>query len=123
MLWVILFAMTSPAIAQDNVKLNVDNFKRLIADFNSCEDISLVSTKKIGTLSEIVAAEKARADNLYLQSELCEENLMIVETQADEWEVEYTQCIEDSIDCGELPWYKVDWKSFGIGVGLVLLLL
>lgn len=114
-IWVILFAMTSPSIAEDNVKLNVSSSKKLIADFNSCKDTSIVSTQKINILSAIVEAEKTRADNLYLQGELCEENLFIIETQADEWEIEYTKCVEDSIDCGELPWWKFDLKSVSLG--------
>lgn len=115
--------MTSPSIAEDNVKLNVSISKNLIADFNSCQDTSLVSIKKINILSEIVEAEKARADNLYLQNEMCEESLFIVETQADEWETEYTQCVEDSIECGELPWYTFDVKSTFTGALVTLLLI
>jgi len=113
--------MSSPATAQDNIKLNIPVAKKLIADFMACRDTSLINSNKIVILGEIVKAEKERADNLYIQSEKYEENITIVETQAEEWKQEYTKCTEDSVNCGVLPWYKIDFKSFGMGSILTLL--
>lgn len=115
--------MASPSIADDKVQLNINNSKKLIADFMACRDNSLINSNKIAVLSEIIKAEKTRADNLYIQSEKYEENIAIVETQAEEWKQEYIKCAEDSINCDELPWWKIDFKSFGIGIGTILTLM
>lgn len=119
----LLLIVPSVILADELVGFNMITSKKLIADFSSCKDNGLVNTKKIGVLGEIIEAEKTRADNLYFQNELCEDSLLIVEAQADEWEKEYTQCIEDSVNCNELPWWKIDFKSAGAGILLTLLLI
>lgn len=117
--------MLSPAIAQDSIKLNIPTAKKLIADFSTCKATNTINSKKLATLSEIIKIEQAKRDNLYLQNEKCEENFRIIKTQAEEWEANYTTCVNDSVNCGELPWYKFDFKSMSVSsiVTLVVMLL
>ena len=120
-LWGTLFSISSPAVAKDNIKINIPVAKNLIADFTACRDNSLINSNKIVILSEIIKAEKERADNLYIQSEKYEENITIVETQAEEWKQGYITCAEDLITCDEMPWWKIDFKSLSMGSILTLL--
>ena len=105
------------------VKLNIEKSKELIAEFSACRDNAANINKKIVILSDIIKIEKQRTDNFSTQYEKCDVNFNIKKKEAVAWKDKYTVCVEDSVDCGELPWYKIDLKSAGTGILLTLLLI
>lgn len=117
-----LFVTTS-AIAETRVKLNIEKSKEFIAEFSACQDNAERKDKKIIVLDKMVAVEKQRSDNFSIQYDKCDENFKIKEIEANEWKKEYTECTEDSINCGELPWWKIDFKSMSIGAIIALILI
>lgn len=112
----------SLSIAEDKVDLNVDYSKNLIRDFKVCKATIVTYDEKISILTEISRVKTEKVGNLSMQYEKCDTNFSIVEKQASEWEASYTQCVEDTVDCGTLPWYKFDLKSVLTGVAGVLLI-
>jgi len=118
----ILFATTSLSTADDKVGLNISKSKELIAAFSACRDNVITKNKKIIVLSDILEAEEQRASNFSVQYEKCDSNFNIKKKEAGAWKEKYSVCVEDSVDCGELPWWKIDFKSAGVGILLALLL-
>lgn len=105
------------------VRLNIEKSKELIAEFSACRDNNALKDKKIVVLSNIVKAEKQRVSNFSVQYNKCDANFKIKEKEASDWKKEYARCTEDSINCGELPWWKIDLKSAGASILLTLLLI
>lgn len=105
------------------VKLNIEKSKELIAEFSACRDNIIAKNKKIIVLNNILAVEKQRADNFSVQYDRCDSNFNIKKTEAVAWKEKYSTCVGDSVDCGEVPWYKFDFKSVGGGILLTLLLI
>ena len=105
------------------VKLNIEKSKEFIAEFSACRDNAANINKKIVVLSNIIEIEKQRTDNFSVQYDKCDSNFNIKKKQSEEWKKKYTTCTEDSVDCGELPWWKIDFKSMSIGAILMALLL
>lgn len=95
----------------------------LITDFKLCEDSLEKSANKTVTLGKISKEERARADNLAEQSKTCNDNYIMVEAQAKEWKDLHVKCSEELSNCNELPWWKIDFKSAGVGILLTLLLI
>lgn len=122
--WVILFAFSSNSFALEDKKvhLSVPHTMNLIADFKLCEDSVEKGANKIAILGKISKEEKARADNLAEQNKACNDNFGMVEEQAKEWKDLHTKCSEELSNCNELPWWKIDFKSAGVGILLTLLL-
>jgi len=109
--------------SNSKVKLNIEKSKELIAEFSACRDNIITKNKKIIVLSNILEIEKQRADNFSVQYDKCDDNFKIKDKQAGAWKKKYSTCVEDSVDCGELPWWKIDFKSAGASILLTLLLL
>lgn len=105
------------------VKLNIEKSKELIAEFSAYRDNAIIKDKKITALNNILEAQKQIADNFSVQYDKCDDNFNIKKKEASAWKDKYSTCIGDSIDCGELPWYKFDFKSTVAGTLLTLLLI
>lgn len=105
------------------VKLNIGKSKELIAAFSACRDSVITKNKKIIVLNNILVIEKQRANNFSVQYDKCDDNFNIKEKEAVAWKEKYSTCVGDSVDCGEVPWYKFDFKSVGGGILLTLLLM